>query len=189
MNDTPSPVKLLRILLVEDDDVDFMLIQKLLAASMAGEFVLERANTFESGFEQIALKRHDLYLFDYWLESGTGLDLLHEVNAHGSVAPVILLTRDDDHQIDRKAMQVGAADLLVKGKTMPLLLEHAIRYALERHRLIVELRALSLRDGLTGLYNRRGFTMLGELQLRLVRRFKREIGVFFADVDGLKGNQ
>lgn len=44
----------------------------------------------------------------------------------------------------------------------------------------------SLRDELTGLYNRRGFLTFAEEQLKLARSGRRELVVLFADVDGLK---
>jgi two-component system cell cycle response regulator len=49
-----------------------------------------------------------------------------------------------------------------------------------------ELRALALRDELTGLYNRRGFLTLAQQQLKIARRAEVSMLVFFADVDGLK---
>lgn len=49
-----------------------------------------------------------------------------------------------------------------------------------------ELKALSLRDGLTGLYNRRGFFTLAEQQLKRVARKKMSMLIYFIDIDGLK---
>jgi methyl-accepting chemotaxis protein len=49
-----------------------------------------------------------------------------------------------------------------------------------------QLRMLSLSDGLTGLYNRRGLFALGEHALRSARRRARGLGVIVVDVDGLK---
>ena len=56
----------------------------------------------------------------------------------------------------------------------------------ERERNARELEALSLTDALTGLRNRRGFTMLAEQQLKTARRLSRPLLLLFADVDGLK---
>jgi diguanylate cyclase (GGDEF)-like protein/PAS domain S-box-containing protein len=49
-----------------------------------------------------------------------------------------------------------------------------------------ELRSLSLRDELTGLYNRRGWLELSKQGLRLAQREKRSAGVIFADLNGMK---
>jgi len=49
-----------------------------------------------------------------------------------------------------------------------------------------QLRTLSLRDELTGLYNRRGFMEHARQQLRTSARVQRTATLFFADVNGLK---
>jgi diguanylate cyclase (GGDEF)-like protein len=52
--------------------------------------------------------------------------------------------------------------------------------------VVAELRAMSLVDELTGLYNRRGFLLLAQQQLKLADRMKRGVLLLFADLDGLK---
>lgn len=49
-----------------------------------------------------------------------------------------------------------------------------------------ELRALALRDGLTGLSNRRGFFVLSEQLAKLADRRKKSMLMLFLDMDGLK---
>jgi diguanylate cyclase (GGDEF)-like protein/PAS domain S-box-containing protein len=56
----------------------------------------------------------------------------------------------------------------------------------ERHQREDALRALSLMDELTGLYNRRGFLTLAQQQLRLARRGHRELVLLFVDMDDFK---
>jgi diguanylate cyclase (GGDEF)-like protein/PAS domain S-box-containing protein len=56
----------------------------------------------------------------------------------------------------------------------------------ERKRMEEELRSLSLRDELTGLYNRRGFMTLADRELKMADRMKRGIFMLYADLDGLK---
>ena len=51
------------------------------------------------------------------------------------------------------------------------------------------LKALSLIDDLTGLYNRRGFLTLAEQELKVAQRMERGIFLLFADVDDLKSDQ
>ena len=58
--------------------------------------------------------------------------------------------------------------------------------AVHRTRSEQELRDLSLVDELTKLYNRRGFMTLAEQQLKVAHRTKRELSLFFADLDDLK---
>jgi diguanylate cyclase (GGDEF)-like protein/PAS domain S-box-containing protein len=56
----------------------------------------------------------------------------------------------------------------------------------ERKKMEEGLITLSITDLLTGLYNRRGFIMFAEQQMKLSRRTKRGMLLFFADLDGLK---
>jgi diguanylate cyclase (GGDEF)-like protein/PAS domain S-box-containing protein len=56
----------------------------------------------------------------------------------------------------------------------------------ERKRMEEEIRALSITDALTGLYNRRGLSTLAEQQLKIATRLNSEILVIFADLDGMK---
>lgn len=56
----------------------------------------------------------------------------------------------------------------------------------EHHRVQEALRSLSLVDELTGLFNRRGFIMHAEQQLKLARRIDGQLLLVFADLDGLK---
>jgi diguanylate cyclase (GGDEF)-like protein/PAS domain S-box-containing protein len=57
---------------------------------------------------------------------------------------------------------------------------------IERKRMEQEIVSLSLTDELTGLFNRRGFTVLAEHEMKLAYRFKRSVSLFFCDLDDLK---
>jgi diguanylate cyclase (GGDEF)-like protein/PAS domain S-box-containing protein len=56
----------------------------------------------------------------------------------------------------------------------------------ERKMAEEEIRSISVTDQLTGLYNRRGFITLAEQQLKISDRVKRDMLLFFADLDGMK---
>lgn len=80
--------------------------------------------------------------------------------------------------------QYGAAILtsLAAGLSMVLLLVLVWRInSMEK-----EIHDLTLRDELTGLYNMRGFYLLGEQTLRLAQRAELPFSVMFIDLDGLK---
>ena len=61
-----------------------------------------------------------------------------------------------------------------------------VAQVIERKRMEEEIRSLSLTDELTGLYNRRGFTLLAEEHAKLAVRSKRSMLLFFCDLDNLK---
>jgi diguanylate cyclase (GGDEF)-like protein len=62
----------------------------------------------------------------------------------------------------------------------------ARQYLADRERVLEELRTLSLSDELTGIYNRRGFYILAEQQIKIAKRTGRPMLLASADLDGLK---
>jgi PAS domain S-box-containing protein len=129
-----------KVLLVDDDEDDYILTRDLLAESEGAAFNLEWIATYAAALEAIGQKQHDAYLVDYHLGDRTGLELLHTVIAQGCKAPIILLTGQGDHEIDVEAMKAGAADYLDKSQLGAPLLERSIRYAIERKRAEQKIR-------------------------------------------------
>jgi len=98
---------------------------------------------------------------------------------------MVVLAELEDEARAIAALALGAQDYLVKGRFSPALLARAVRYAIERHRLQGRLDAMSLTDPLTGLTNRRGFTVRAEDDLKRARRTGAPFMLGVADVDGL----
>lgn len=124
----------LRILLVDDDEDDYLITQDLLEDISKNRYHLEWVSTYELATDKMARNEHDIFLVDYRLGKHSGLELLRWSMAEGCKAPVILLTGQGDHQVDLEAMEAGAADYLVKDKLDADLLERSIRYAVEGYR-------------------------------------------------------
>ena len=129
--------QLLHILLVDDDEDDYVITRDLLAEVKDSRFNLDWMDTYDAARAIIAQNRHDVYLVDYRLGEHTGLELLDEAVQNGCRAPIILLTGQGDRTLDVEAMKMGAADYLVKGQIDAQLLERSIRYALE-HKQVEE---------------------------------------------------
>lgn len=121
------------ILLVEDDEDDYILVRKLLSGIDSTRFDLKWAQTYDAALEAMSKGSHDVCLIDYQLGDRTGLDLLQETKGKTLVCPAIFLTGHQDY--DMEAIRSGAADYLVKGRINADLLERSIRYAIERKRL------------------------------------------------------
>ncbi len=131
----------IKVLLVEDDEDDYILTRELLTDVFGGQLSLDWVDTYDVALTTIGLHHHDVYLIDYRLGSHNGLELLQAAIAQGCRVPIILLTGQDDHDVDVAAMKAGAADYLLKNHMDAPLLERAIRYAIERMRTLDALRA------------------------------------------------
>ena len=123
-----------RVLLVEDDEDDYIMTRDLLSEVPGDKYDLEWVQSYDAGLEAIGCNQHDVYLIDYRLGAHTGLELLHRSLQNGCERPMILLTGQDSQSVDVEAMQTGAADYLVKGRIDSSLLERSIRYSIERKR-------------------------------------------------------
>ena len=127
---------LVKVLLVEDDEDDFVITRDLLSDLPGRHFTLDWVKTFEAGLESMCLNQHDVVLLDYRLGAQNGIELLRMALTRGCQAPVILLTGVGQHQVDVEAMQAGAADYLVKAHLGASALERSIRYAVQRKRAV-----------------------------------------------------
>lgn len=130
----------LKVLLIEDDEDDYVLVKSLLTESVESRFDLDWVDTFEEGLSDLCRGSHDVYLLDFRLGERNGLELVREASTLGCSAPVILLTGYGGYEIDIEAMRAGAADYLIKGQINSDMLERSIRYAVEQKRVENELR-------------------------------------------------
>lgn len=121
-----------RVLLIDDDQDDFVLTRSLLQEIVDQDFQLDWVQTFDEGCERVLADQHDVYLVDYRLGVDDGLELIRECLSQGRPGPFILLTAQRDRDLDLRAMKVGASDFLVKSDTTPEILERSIRYS-RRH--------------------------------------------------------
>lgn len=132
-------VKPFRILLVDDDEDEYILVRDLLGdrSYFSGKYASIHFNlnwvaTYEEALEAFKNKQYDLYLVDYSLGSRDGITLVEEATVLGNTSPVIMLTGMESYETDVAAMQAGAVDYLVKSHINGQLLERSIRYAIDR---------------------------------------------------------
>ncbi len=122
----------IRVLVVDDDEDDYLMLRDLLNEVTLTKYVLTWASSYEIGKSAIQKNNQDVCFLDFRLGAQTGLDLLKEMIAEGSKLPFILLTGYGEREVDIEAMNVGAADYLVKDQVTACLLERSIRYSIHR---------------------------------------------------------
>jgi serine phosphatase RsbU (regulator of sigma subunit) len=124
--------ELLRVLLVEDDDGDALLVEDLL--ELAGAPVdLRRASRLGDALRGDA-RSADCVLLDLDLPDSSGLEGLLELRESAEAPAILVLTGLDDTLRGIEAVGAGAQDYLIKGKVDGEVLWRAIRYAVERRR-------------------------------------------------------
>ena len=175
-----------RVLLVEDDEDDYIILRDLFSEIQDIHFRLDWIQAVEDALKAMIQNRHDIYLVDYLLGVSNGLELMQEAIYKGCTAPIIILTGQGDRDVDLVAMRSGAADFLVKGQFEVLLLERSIRYALERNRLVNKLSEQAIRDELTGLYNRREMKRLLGEEFERHQRHGHPLSLIMIDIDHFK---
>ena len=124
----------IRVLLIEDDEDDYIIAKELFSEIPGRQFALDWLKSYETGLEAMCRNVHDVALVDYRLGAHNGIELLRAATERGCQLPVILLTGAGEHEVDLEAMQAGVADYLVKGQLQAHSLERSIRYALQRKR-------------------------------------------------------
>src|SRR6202049_1300383 len=121
----------IKVLLIEDDEDDYILTRELLSEVKGGDYALDWSQSYEEGLKVAERLEHDVCLVDYRLGERSGVELIREARGLGLTTPMILLTGQGNHDVDVEAIEAGATDYLVKDETPAGRLERTIRYAVE----------------------------------------------------------
>ena len=116
----------LRVLVVDDDDVDRMAVRRSLKASGIDAEITE-AEDATAALQQIRSASFDCALFDFRMPGSDGLELLRQIRADGVGTPVIMLTGFGDEQTAVDLMKAGASDYLPKNSLTPQRLGQSFR--------------------------------------------------------------
>jgi two-component system cell cycle response regulator len=175
-----------RILLIDDDRLQFRYTQAQFKNFRAVRYDLDWAETYEDGLARLLSGDYSACLLDYQLGARDGLELIREAVTKGCRTPIIFLTAESSENVDIQAMNLGALDYLVKGEITPRMLERSLRYALKLDETLVALRELATQDPLTGLLNRREFDRLLAEEIERSRRFGHPFALVLGDIDHFK---
>src|SRR4051794_33033835 len=123
----------LKILLIDDDEVDRMMARRALtAAGVGGEFA--EASDAKTGIRLLSEQAFDVALLDHALPDMDGLSAMKAIRSAGITTPVILLTGQGDERLAVEMVRAGASDYLSKTRLSRDLLSHSVRHAIRLHR-------------------------------------------------------
>ncbi|HSZ73132.1 MAG TPA: ATP-binding protein [Cytophagaceae bacterium] len=131
--------KNLNVLVVEDDEDDFFLLESNLKATTFCREIFWAVD-FNATKKYLEEKTIDIALIDYRLGAYTGIDVISFISNEHPFIPTILLTGLKEAAIDEEALRSGAYDYLVKDQYSIDILDRSIRYAVEKARVLKSLK-------------------------------------------------
>ncbi|WDY59614.1 two-component system response regulator RssB [Pseudomonas sp. PSKL.D1] len=123
------------LLIIDDDDV----VRASLAAYLedSGFSVLQAGNG-QQGLQVFEEHQPDLVICDLRMPQMGGLELIRQVSERAPQLPVIVVSGAGVMSDAVEALRLGAADYLIKPLEDLAVLEHSVRRALDRSRLVLE---------------------------------------------------
>ncbi len=121
----------MRLLLVDDNEVDRMLVRRLVRRAGIAEVVDEVAN-LAGAWRRLETGDYHVILLDHLLPDGDAMDFLADLPEDGPA--VVVLTGQGNERLAVRLMQAGAKDYLVKSELHADGLARTVQLAFERQR-------------------------------------------------------
>ena len=159
----------LKVLIVDDDIVDRMLVQR--SIKNAGmDVTFAEAETCAAAMQILARQSFDCIFVDYQLPDRDGLSLVQSIRDMNIKAPIVALTGQGDEQIAVELMKAGATDYLSKARISPASLAQILRNAVRVYRAETE-TALQRADFITHLtHDLRTPLVAADMMLKLFQK-------------------
>lgn len=140
----------LKILIVEDGEADFLIIERLLAKNFPSGLQLTRVIRLEEACQKLGAENFDLILLDLALPDCRGITTVEMVHSVAAGIPIIVVSGLSEEEFALQCLQAGAQDFLLKGKIEGSAILRAVRYAIERQKCFEREKLVQqLRDALT----------------------------------------
>lgn len=172
----------LKLLIVDDDDVDRERLRRMLSKSDI-ETTISEASSVEDSMDFLRSDEYDCVIVDYRLGLSSGLTLLNNIRTTmANHCAVIMVTGLGDEEVAAEAMRLGASDYLLKSQLQSPQLIRAIISSIHRAELEKKLHDMAHYDNLTGLASRP--LLLENLQQVIINQAP--AAVAFLDLDNFK---
>lgn len=184
----------MRLLLVDDDELDRMAVVRVLRNPKLVKDIVH-ANTAVRALKLFDESSFDIVLLDYRLPDMECLDVLSRITQHADkpAAVVILTGMEDNEVIERNCIFAGAQDFLLKKELSERHLTKALIHAQARHALASKLidthkrlKYLAENDPMTGLSNRYYFEEHLRGAIQRAHRLNFQLGLVYLDLDNFK---
>lgn len=129
-----------RILVVDDDDSDFFVINRMLKKTSRNSYRVVHADNLDKAVAELKGAKYDAVLVDYHIGDRLGTDIFEELDDDIEV-PVILLTGSDSRDVEEAALEAGAFDFLDKNALSGATLTRSLDFAIKRFEVEQKIRA------------------------------------------------
>ena len=154
--------KKIKILLIEDSTEDIKAITDYIKNSDRLDADVKTVDSIKKANTIMFYDEIDIILVDINVQGMKFDELIDSIDKNNLSIPYIVITDERDEDLGIEAVKKGAQDYLVRSELSERILRRAVIYSLERHEILENLYKTTIVDELTGLYNRRGFSHLGQ---------------------------
>lgn len=184
----------LRILLVEDYEIDAQILIELLDLIEPPEKPsVTHVRSVAEAQRILAVESYDCVLLDLGLPDGVGVENIESIREVAPRTTIVVMTGLDDDQRAIESLRRGAQEYLVKGRLDHEALMRHLRHAVQRHDLMTNLdqqrelhQRLAGHDPLTGLINRQLLAERAREAISDASRRGERLALSFLDLDGFK---
>jgi diguanylate cyclase (GGDEF)-like protein len=178
--------KPIEVLLIEDNPMDMLLIQRMLEKTGHTSLHISCAENLSTGIKLAADGVIDVIILDLNLPDSLGVETFLRLKVQVPDIPIVLLSGFADEEEALKAVREGAQDYMIKGQTDGNLLVRSLRYAIERKKAEDTIKFLAYHDPLTGLPNRTLFSDRCTMAMAESKRYLRKTALIMLDLDHFK---
>lgn len=168
---------MIRVLLVEENEADARYAEAMLKEAGQGQIDVTRVPRLSSALRRLGVESFDAILLDGGLVDTHGLDTLDLVQAALARMPIVVLSDQSDPALERRAIQRGVQDVVVKKQWTAEQLARSVRHAVDRKRAEQSLAYIAQYDPLTTLANRALFRDRLAHALAMAKRKKQVVGI------------
>lgn len=180
----PQPAPRQKILLVDDTPANLVILGEELQHDYE---VFVATNGFQA-LKIVDSNPPDLILLDIMMPMMDGYEVCRRLKdtPETSDIPIIFITAMDGEEDQARGLEAGAVDYITKPFHLPIV-RARVRTHMDLKRKTDILQHLSSHDGLTGIFNRRRFDEVIDLEWRRAARKKQSLSLILLDIDGFKG--
>ncbi len=173
-------------LLVEDNADDVLMLKATLARNNVTSLDVTRVACLADAVAALQQRSFDVVLLDLNLPDASGRVCVEGIQRADPGVPIVVLSGQSDEDYAVEILNRGVQDYLVKWEGDARIIMRAIRYAIERKRVEIELKHLASYDSLTGVPNRQYFQDQLQRAVNRARRSGSKLGLLFVDLDRFK---